>query len=168
MAVTNAGGVSPVGTVDVMPLVSQVDGQGNAIPHGTIHACPYLRIQGGANAVILDPQVGDIGIAVVCDRDTSAVEVAKGAAPPGSKRRHDLADAVYLSTIIGQAPTQYVEFASGGITITSPVGVTINGNVQVNGTVTSTGNMKAGTIDLETHVHTGVTGGSSNTGGPTG
>ena len=33
---------------------------------------------------------------------------------------------VYLMTIIGSAPTQYVQFNSSGITITSPVNVTVN------------------------------------------
>src|SRR5574337_340077 len=60
-AVTNSGGVSPVGFVDVLPLVNQLDGYSNAVPHGVVHNVPYFRLQGGANAVIIDPQVGDIG-----------------------------------------------------------------------------------------------------------
>jgi hypothetical protein len=54
------------------------------------------------------------------------------------------------------------------VTINGPSGITMNGNVTVNGAITATGNVKAGSIDLETHVHTGVTTGGSNTGGPTG
>ena len=42
------------------------------------------------------------------------------------------------------------------------------GNATLAGSLTATGNVKGGNIDLETHVHTGVTSGSSNTGGPTG
>lgn len=45
---------------------------------------------------------------------------------------------------------------------------TINGNVQINGWVNSTGNMTAGSIDLETHKHTGVGTGSGTSGGPAG
>jgi hypothetical protein len=125
-AVTNDGGVSPIGYVDIQPLVGQLDGDGTVYPHGIIYNVPYMRIQGGANAVILDPQVGDLGMALVCDRDISAVKNSGGkASPPGSKRRHDMSDAVYLSTIIGGAPEQYVRFSDEGIDVVSPVKVTI-------------------------------------------
>ena len=167
-SVSTAGGVAPIGTVAVQPLVSLLDGGGQTWPHGTVHNVPYLRIQGGANAVILDPQVGDIGIAVVCDRDISSVKASKGVSAPASARKHDLSDMVYLGSIISSTPAQYLEFSSAGITLTSSVGVTINGNVQVNGAIVATGNVTAGSIDLETHHHTGVQTGTGNTGGPAG
>src|SRR5690242_10761672 len=56
-AVSNDGDLSPVGTVDVQPLVSKVDGEGNIVVAGTVFALPYLRIQGGTNAIIIDPKV---------------------------------------------------------------------------------------------------------------
>jgi hypothetical protein len=133
LSVTNNGGVSPIGTVSVQPLVSGVDGMGNAWPHGTIYNVPYMRIQGGANAIIIDPQVGDIGIATVCDRDISTVKNASAASAPGSLRRHDMSDIVYLMTVIGAAPNQYVQFNSSGISIVSPGTVTIQApNVDIN------------------------------------
>jgi len=61
---TNEGGVSPVGFVDVTPLVNQIDTQGNPTPHVTIYNVPYLRIQGGNNAIIIDPAPGDLGVCV--------------------------------------------------------------------------------------------------------
>src|ERR1700674_817958 len=45
-------------TVDVQPLVNQLDGQGNATPHGTIFGIPVWRMQAGATAIILDPVIG--------------------------------------------------------------------------------------------------------------
>jgi hypothetical protein len=133
MAVTNGGGVSPIGTVTVRPLVNATDGAAVAWPHAGIANVPYMRIQGGSNAVIIDPQVGDIGIATVCDRDISGVKNVGAAANPGSTRKHDMSDMVYLMTIIGAAPTQYVQFNSSGISIVSPtaVNVTTTGNVNV-------------------------------------
>ncbi|MGY2438550.1 Gp138 family membrane-puncturing spike protein [Pseudomonas sp. SDO52101_S400] len=56
--------------------------------------------------------------------------------------------------------------AQGNITLTAPL-VTINGDVKVNGRVDSTGDVKAGTISLQTHKHTGVTAGGGTSGGPT-
>ena len=126
MSVTNSGGISPIGRVSVQPLVSLVDGSGTVWPHGTIYNVPYMRVQGGANAVIIDPQVGDIGIATVCDRDISGVKASGGISAPGSTRKNDMSDMVYLMTIIGAAPTQYVQFNASGITINSPTEVTIN------------------------------------------
>lgn len=54
--------------------------------------------------------------------------------------------------------------ADGGVTVNGPV--TINGDFQVNGAITATGDVQAGSISLQSHVHTGVQSGSSNTGGP--
>lgn len=123
MAVSNAGGIEPIGTVDVMPLVNMVDGLGNAYEHDTIFGLPYCRVQGGTNAVILDPQVGDVGLAVFADRDISAVKAAaqqgggNNQKNPGSRRRHDWADGMYLFSLIAAAPKQFVLFNENGITI---------------------------------------------------
>lgn len=132
IAVTNTGGVSPIGLIDVQPLVSAVDGNGQTWEHGIIYNVPYMRIQGGSNGVILDPAVGDVGIATICDRDISTVKNTGKVSAPGSNRKNDMSDMVYLMTIIGAAPTQYVQFNSSGITIHSPNKVTITApNVEV-------------------------------------
>jgi hypothetical protein len=140
--VTNAGGVSPVGFVDLQPLVNQTDGSGNAVPHGVVYQCPYFRLQGGANAIIIDPQVGDIGWAGFADRDISSVIANKGQANPGSMRKFSMADAVYFGGMLNGTPQQYVQFNAGGITITTPNNVTINaaGNIVANaqGNITAT------------------------------
>ena len=59
----------------------------------------------------------------------------------------------------------YILAASGNLTVTSPT-VTINGNVQVNGTLTASVNVIGGGKSLNSHVHGGVTPGGSNTGAP--
>jgi len=166
MSVTNAGDLSPVGFVDIQPQVDLLDGSGNKIQHGTIFKCPYFRYQGGANAIILDPQVGDLGIALFADRDISSVIANKGQAAPGSARRFDMSDGMYIGGLLNGTPTQYVQFSSAGITIVSPTMVklqspdvqiscqtleitattsaeittptfTVNGNQVVTGTVTA-------------------------------
>lgn len=120
MSVTNAGDLSPVGFVDIQPQVDLVDGAGVKIPHGTIYKCPYFRYQGGANAIILDPQVGDLGIALFADRDISSVIANKGQAAPGSARRFDMADGIYIGGLLNGTPTQYIQFSTAGISIVSP------------------------------------------------
>lgn len=126
VSVTNDGDLSPVGFVDVQPLVNQVDGYGNAEPHGVVHGLPYSRMQGGANAIILDPQVGDIGMAVFADHDISSVKANKGAANPGSGRRFDMADGMYIGGFLNGAPTQYVQFNAAGVNIVSPQKITLS------------------------------------------
>lgn len=123
-AVTNSGGVSPVGYVDVQPLVMQIDGDGNTVPHGTIYNIPYHRLQGGTDAVILDPKAGDIGIAIFADHDISSVKSGKGEAGPGSGRRFDMADGMYLGGVLNGVPQQYVQFSAAGIKIVSPTKIT--------------------------------------------
>lgn len=82
-----ATGVSPVGTVDVQPLVQMIDGAGNIFDAGQIFSVPYFRLQGGANAVICDPQVGDIGLCAFASRDISSVKRNKAQSAPASRRQ---------------------------------------------------------------------------------
>lgn len=45
---------------------------------------------------------------------------------------------------------------------------TINGNLQINGTTTTTGDVVANGISVDSHTHGGVQSGGSNTAGPNG
>lgn len=144
IAVTNNGGVSPVGFVDVQPLVNQLDGNGNAVPHGQLFQLPYFRLQGGTDAVILDPKVGDIGMAAFANRDLSAVKASKQQANPGSWRTHDMADGLYFGGMLNGAPVQYVQFTEGGINVVSPAKVEVRAP---NVAVTASG---AATVDCLT------------------
>lgn len=124
-AVTNDGALAAVGSVDVMPLVHQINGIGTSTPHAVIHGMPYFRIQGGTDAMIMDPKVGDIGLAVIASRDISAVKVAKAPNVPGSFRRFDPADGLYIGGFLNAVPTQYIRFSTDGIEIISPTRVKI-------------------------------------------
>lgn len=171
--VTNAGDVSPIGYVDVLPLVNQIDGDGQPTPHITIYNLPYCRLQGGSNAVILDPKVGDVGVAVFASRDISTAKATKKQSNPGSRRRHSMADGMYIMTVIADAPTNYIQFKSdGSINIVSTAAITFNGTnatLDASGNLTVTGDVvAAGGISLIHHVHTGVQGGTSITGPATG
>lgn len=172
-AVTNDGGVEPVGLLDVQPMVAQLDGKGQATPHGTIHNVPYFRLQGGTNAVIIDPKVGDIGIAVFASRDISSVKTNKAAANPGSRRKFDYADALYIGGVLNGTPEQYIRFTSDGDIELKPAStVTIIGDLEVQGDVHSTGTI-TGDVDViaddvsgKSHTHGGVDTGPDDTGPP--
>lgn len=130
-ACTNAGDIAPVGTVDVKVLVNIMTASRTAIPHGTIYTLPYHRMQGGPNAIIMDPQAEDIGIGLFCSRDISVVKSTKAAANPGSYRMFDWSDGLYVGGVLNATPEQYIAFLAG-ITMASPV-------------VNTTGNLAAGT-----------------------
>jgi hypothetical protein len=168
VTVTNAGGLSPVGFVDVQPLVNQVDGANNAMPHGVLHNLPYFRMQGGADAIILDPKVGDIGIAVFADHDISTVSATKKQANPGSGRRYSMADGLYIGGVLNAAPVQYVQFTASGINIVSPSQVTITApSIASSGTWAHTGTITNNGKNIgSTHTHSGVQTGGGNTGAP--
>lgn len=120
-AVQIPGGLALAGTVSVQPLVSQLDGYGNIRAHGVVNGLVYFRMQGGTNGVIMDPQIGDIGLAVICDSDTSSVRATQGPAGPGSGRRASLPDGIYFGGMLNAIPTQYVLMDGTGINIVSPV-----------------------------------------------
>lgn len=123
------GQLAKVGTLSAQPCVNQVDGNGNATPHGTVHNLCYFRYGGGKNAVIIDPEVGDIGLAVFADRDISSVKANQDVANPGSRRRHDMADGIFFGVPLSakgkEVPEQYVRFTTTGIEIKDKAGNTI-------------------------------------------
>lgn len=150
------GGTGLTGEVDVQPMVAQIDGAGNATVHGTIYGLPYSRIQGGASAIIMDPAVGDRGLAVFASRDISAVKATRRPNIPGSRRRFDMADGLYIGGFLNGAPTHFVQFTGGGINITTP------GNVAITSASLTHNGVNIGA----THLHSGVQTGAGQTGAP--
>jgi hypothetical protein len=159
--VTNAGGIAASGFVNVQIMVNQVDGVGNTVPHGIMYHLPYCRLQGGTNAIIIDPVIGDIGVAVFADRDISSVKATKRVANPGSRRKHSYSDGVYIGACLNGVPTQVVAFTDTGISITTPQALTIlaanvildsTGNFAVTGAVVA-GVGGTNQVSLQTHKH---------------
>lgn len=157
-ACTNTGGVSPYGFVDVVPLVNQVHGDGSTVPRGVIYRLPYQRIQGGHNAVIVDPQEEDIGLVIFAMRDTSAVKanpvqavaLATGTdgTPPGSARVYDPADGMYFGGLLNGQPVNYVRVSDDEIEVHHGTKVTITAP-EIDLTAGTVVNIQAPTINLK-------------------
>lgn len=159
VGVTGGGGaIAKAGTVDVQPLVSLIDGAGNATPQGVVYGIPWWRLQSGANAVICDPVVGDIGYVLCADRDTSGVLAAAGAgkeslvSTPGSYRQMNIADGIYVGGVLNKIPERYIAFTADSIKIAdqngnviemTPDGIKLTGEVTVQGNLFVTGDVKA-------------------------
>lgn len=185
---TNDGGLTAVGTVTVQPMVNQMTGKRQAVPHGNLFNVPYFRMQGGTDAVILDPKPGDIGLCCFCSRDISNVKKTKAQANPGSAAMFDWADGLYIGGVLNGVPQQYVRFSAAGIELVSPTLVKIqapnveidastqltvtspasefSGNIHTPGTITGDTDVVAHGTSGHTHVHSGVQSGGSNSGPP--
>lgn len=187
VAVHPGAGTPPVaGTVDVQILVAQLDGAGNAVPQGVVYGLPYLRLGGGKWAVIVDPAVNDIGLAIASDRDISSLKAAAAAGNspmvnPGSYRQYDVSDGVYLGTVLSTPVpaatlwlkpdgTLNVTDALGNVLQTSASGFALTGNLKITGSVTATGDVVAdsgaGFVSLVSHLTSGVTTGGGVSGAP--
>ena len=189
---TKSGGLAPVGLVDVQPLVAQISGDGTVTPHGIIYNVPYFRLQGGGNAVIIDPEPGDIGMCGFCSRDISSVKQNKAPSAPQSRRRFDYSDGLYFGGFLNGTPAQYIMFSKGGIKLFSPGNIemeaanirlkaqggvsstsqTFQANTKTTakftggGGISSDGDVKAKDVSLLNHPHSGVQPGSGQSGKP--
>lgn len=134
-----------VGFLDVMPLIQERDTAGVLLPQSPIYNVPYLRYQGGSSAVILDPAVGDNGIALFARQDITSIKASLAPGAPPTERRHSTADALYLGGVLNPDATQVVRFHPNaeGIDITTPgdLNLTAGGaiNITAGGNVTVTG-----------------------------
>jgi hypothetical protein len=183
----SSSGVNGSKTVVVSPMIATLDANGNKQPSVNLVELPHYRIQAGTDAVIIDPEPGDIGVFLCAKRDISNIrEGGDVNQVPASFRQFDLADAVMIATIHTKTPTTYIRFKKdGSIEMTAPSSMTINtplltlnGDLKVNGKIDSSGNISSssnigaegtvtgGGIVLNTHTHSGVQPGSGNTGGP--
>lgn len=156
-------GSGAVGHVKAVPMVNDMDAQGNAVDVAVIPNLPYFRLQGGKVAIITDPVVGDIGLAVFAQKDTS--NVTAGVSAPvqaGSFRKFSMSDGWYLGGFLNQAPETFLELRQNKTAVLTALnGVTINGDITLNGKLTATGDIRGNGHSLSDHYHRGVHGDTS-------
>lgn len=168
-----SGATGPVGFLSATDLTQQMDGNNVGLPNKPLHKMPYFRLQGGANAVVIDPLPGDLGIAVFAQRDISETKRNKTEAPPPSLRTHDQSDGIYLGGILNGAPTQWLHFLESGVHIQSTGVLEVDATLmQVNCPIKATGDItdNSGTQSASmasmrstynTHTHPGDSGGTT-------
>lgn len=149
------GETGPVGFVDAINLIQQMDGNNNGIPNVPMYKLPYFRLQGGANAIIIDPKVGDIGLASFAMRDISKVKEDKAEGPPPSRREYDVSDGLYIGGFLNGAPSQYIHFLESGINIMSTGQVTMDcTKLRVNAPIESTADITDNVTDQSQNMRT--------------
>lgn len=193
VSVDSGGANSPTGTVNVRPLVTQKDGNGNMIGVSELYHLPYSRIQGGVAALVIDPLPGDMGIAVFAQQDTSTItKDTQEPILPSTYMAFPMSSGWYIGGFLNQTPSVYVEVQQSAIVINAQSDVTINAPskirlntplVEITGKIVQTGESASGAstrggltntggtissngIVLDTHVHGGVESGGSTTSGP--
>ena len=155
--------------VDVLPLVSNVDGYGQTVDPTTLFHLPVFRYHAGVGAVILDPVVGDKGLAVFAQSDSSNVQEGTNTPQqPASFRKHSMSDGFYIGGFHNAAPSVYIEIKQDGkINIVAPSGVTVTSpDASFSGNVTIAGDATIGGISFAGHVHGGVQTGGDTTSTP--
>lgn len=192
-AVERKGEEAGAGYVTVKPLLQPRNNSGDGLEVTTIPKLPYFRLQHGKAAIICDPKVGDIGLAVVAKHDISNINGSTTPKVPATYRKFDPSDSFYIGGFWGKAPEVFIHLEDEGtikikaptkITIESPecevnasTSFTVNSaQINLNGPIsgggsggadaTFTGDVNAKGISFTSHTHTGVQSGNSSTGAP--
>lgn len=139
-AVERAGEGGGALYVDATPLICQTDADGNAIDPVSIPHLPYFRLQHGTAAVICDPKIGDIGLAIFAQQDVSRLNGKATPVAPGTFRCFDMSDGFYIGGFWGKTPTTFIRIEDNGqVTVTAPQSVVVN---SIDVTVNASGSTK--------------------------
>lgn len=155
------GATGPVGYLSATDLIQQVDGNNDGIANVPMEGIPYFRLQGGGNAIVMDPKPGDLGLAAFARRNISVIKQNKQEGPPPDLRTHDPSDGLYLGGLLNGAPTQWIHFLDSGIHMKSTAEFTVDATLmQVNCPIISTGDITDHTASMQTmrdqyNAHTG-------------
>ncbi|HDK6931978.1 TPA: translation initiation factor IF-2 [Klebsiella pneumoniae] len=174
-------------TAVVQPAIRYIerdnDGNKSTKDYPLLVDVPVVFPRGGGCTLTFPVKAGDECLVIFADRCIDFWWQSGGIQEPVDGRMHDLSDAFCIvgpqsqakkiggiSTTAAQLRTDdgsaIIELAAGGaVTITSPQ-ITINGPLQVNGEITSTGDQLAGGISQIGHTHGGVEPGGGSTGAP--
>ena len=192
-AVERKGEDAGAGYVTVKPLLQPRNNSGDGLEVTTIPKLPYFRLQHGKAAIICDPKVGDIGLAVVAKHDISNINGSTTPKVPATYRKFDPSDSFYIGGFWGKAPEVFIHLEDEGtIKIKAPTKITMDApecevnastsftvnsaQINLNGPIsgggsggadaTFTGDVNAKGISLTSHTHAGVQSGNSSTGAP--
>jgi len=148
--------VNPIdSTVNVIPVVKEVNVNNNPIPNDVIPNIKYIRWQFGTNAIKALPTIGDIGVMLIAKKDISRTSIVSGITT--TKREYCLQDGIYIGGLCGYnlEPTQFIDFSETGITITTPTDLTINAQTAtINAGVSA--NVISPSVNLGTETGVGV------------
>lgn len=191
-SVTVSGGV-PVASVKLATQGYDTAPDGSRTFHDlpTLPHCPIWFPRGGGYSMTFPVKKGDECMVMFASRSIDEWWQTGQAQPAYDMRKHDLSDGICVVGLTSRArplsniSTSTAQFrsddgatlvelnasghavrivGSGGITLDGPVHAT--GAITADSTITAKGDVKAGSISLQSHKHSGVQPGSGMTGGP--
>lgn len=155
---TKPGVGGAAGYVSATPLVQQRGADGKSLMPVSLPQLPFFRLQCGTAAVVLDPQPGDVGLAVFSQQDASNIEAGKtDPVQAGSFRCFDMSDGFYVGGFYGQVPQTFVHLdpEKGEAYIKAPTKITIDApQIELKGALTMGGAGSSDTITLDGNVTT--------------
>ena len=168
----------------VQPLLAHFDTTGAPIPitdADNIPNVPIVQPFGANGQFQFKPSVGDQGLLIACNWDTTNYKSSHGKSNVASNRQFNWSDGFFIPVDFQAAPTgalikngsssialekDEINVATGTANVTADTNitgdttikgdVTITGNITVTGTITATGEVTGNNIALSTHTH-GVT-----------
>ena len=162
-AVERKGEDAGAGYVTVKPLLQPRNNSGDGLEVTTIPKLPYFRLQHGTAAIICDPKVGDIGLAVVAKHDISNINGSTTPKVPATYRKFDPSDSFYIGGFWGKAPEVFIHLEDEGtIKIKAPTKITMEApECEVNASASFTVN--SAQINLNGPISVGGSGGADAT-----
>lgn len=176
------------GTCVIQPTiqaqVTKPDGSQGFVNLPALPDVPVVYLGGGGFVATFPIQPGDEALVIFSSRCIDGWWQQGGVQPQAELRMHDLSDgfAIIGPRSLAKALTNvststvqlrsldgstYFELAGGQVAnIVAPGGLNITGDITITGKVTATKEGTFNGIPVSTHLHTGVTAGSSNTGEP--
>jgi len=152
---TKPGVGGAAGYVSATPLVQQRGADGKSLMPVSLPQLPFFRLQCGTAAVVLDPQPGDVGLAIFSQQDASNLEAGKtDPVQAGSFRCFDMSDGFYVGGFYGQTPTTYVwlDPEKGEASIKAPTKISLEApTIELKGSLVmgnTAGDASGGTITL--------------------
>lgn len=154
---------------------------GEKLPRQPIADIPVSIFGGGGFCLGFPIKEGDIGLLIAADGNISVFKKLLQMFTPATYEKHRYEDGIFFPLILnGQIfsstdennllissidGTTKISMSEEKITITAPQTI-VDGDLKVNGTVTSSVDVLSAGISGKSHTHTGVQTGTGNTGAP--
>lgn len=155
--------------VNVKPLIGHYTTENKPIPitdADIIPNIPYMHPFSANGRMAFPPAVGDQGLLIACNFDTTNYKATHSATTTNTGRTFNWSDGFFLPLSFQDAPANFlfenggssveitkseINVESGQVNVTAPT--VINGDVLVNGNIVATGEVTAGQVNLTTHTH---------------
>jgi hypothetical protein len=150
-------------TVNVKPLVLNLDGDKKPIEATELKELPFIRQQGGTSGFVIEYNVGDIVLVGFCDRDPQGVIRSKKETAPATYCPFPLSGGIVLGAVLFAAAQVYLKttdkvYCVGSFDVSLDANIqgdltvggnsTITGNNTVNGNNVVVGNNEAATYSV--------------------